>query len=48
MFESPFEENIASSEDVLSNDTNNFGGLLIPNTNKKMSFKSVDDFNDYY
>ena len=32
----------------LSNDTNNFGGLLVPGTNKKMSFKSVDDFNDYY
>ena len=32
----------------LTNDTNNFGGILIPGTNKKMSFKSVDDFNDYY
>lgn len=32
----------------ISNDTNNFGGILVPGTNKKMSFKSVDDFNEYY
>jgi len=32
----------------LTSPNNNFGGILIPGTNKKMSFKSADEFNDYY